>query len=300
MLLSSNYKNAYAVLNRHANRIRGPELSFAVHIWGGNPVHDRSAIHKHSSYWFGYVLAGQGRYISEEGVFPLTAGTIFCSRPHEWRHIVSERKMSLLWVSFDIEDADASRSAFSGVVARGFHSLTGAGNRIRSDAGNSPAAKLWEALWTQAEQFRPFDVPVLVSMAYALLLSLANMFGGTAANEETGESSDHKISSIVLRQAKWFLAENVAFPLKLDDVARQLHISGRHLSRLFKEEEGLPFSAYVRRQRVDKAKRELIESDKSMEQIARDCGFVSVYYFTRVFTAETGLPPGRYRRRNQS
>lgn len=299
MLISSNYKNAYAVLNRYANRVSGPELSFTVHIWGANPLHDRSAIHKHSSYWFGYVLAGQGRYIAEEGVFPLTAGAIFFSRPHEWRHIVSERKMSLLWVSFDIENIDAERSAPAEAIIRRFRNFTGTQSRIRSDAGNSPSAKLWEALWAQAEQFRPSHVPVLTGMAYALLLSLANMFGNHMPDEEDVGSSEHKISSIVLRQAKWFLAENFSFPLKLDDVARQLHISGRHLSRLFREEEGMPFSSYLRRQRVDKAKRELAESDKSMEQISKECGFVSIHYFSRVFTAETGVPPGRYRRRNQ-
>ncbi|WP_246131933.1 helix-turn-helix domain-containing protein [Paenibacillus hemerocallicola] len=34
----------------------------------------------------------------------------------------------------------------------------------------------------------------------------------------------------------------------------------------------------------------------ALEQIAEECGFGNVYYFTRVFTKEYGMPPGKYPR----
>ncbi|WP_167859612.1 helix-turn-helix transcriptional regulator [Paenibacillus cymbidii] len=294
MLLSSGYKNAYAVLNRYASRVSGPELSFAVHFWGANPVHTVNSIHKHSSFWVGYVLSGQGRYSEQEFASPLAAGTIFCSRPHISRQIVSERGLSILWVSFQVAEEDS----LAETLVHAFRRLGETKRIVRADAGNTPTAKLWEALWTQAERFQPADAPLLSAVAYALLLSFAQLFGEVRSEEGEGEGAGLSMSSVLLRQAKWFMAENVSFPLRLEDVARQLHISGRHLSRLFAEADGLSFSAYLRRLRIDLAIRDLIGTDKPLETIAQECGFVSIYYFTRVFTAETGLPPGRYRKQH--
>jgi AraC-like DNA-binding protein len=47
--------------------------------------------------------------------------------------------------------------------------------------------------------------------------------------------------------------------------------------------------------RLEEAKIKLIHSNHSIEQIALDCGFNSLYYFSRIFKKRVGCTPSRYR-----
>lgn len=295
MLISTHYKQASATLNRHVTRVAGPLASFDVPFWGANPMHVRNSIHRHSAFWIGYVVAGQGSYIEDEGASPLAPGTIFCSRPGVWRQIRSDSGLSLLWVSFLIEEAASSEAAVAP-----FRRLETTTDFIRANAGSTPTAKMWEALWTQAEQLPSAYASVLENMAYALLMSFAQLFGEVRAADSTEGGLRAESSSLLLRQAKWFIADNLSLPLRLEEVAKHLHVSGRHLSRLFAEEDGLSFSGYLRKLRMDKTLRDLAETDLPLEQIARNNGFGNIHYLTRVCKAEAGLPPGQYRRRHRS
>jgi transcriptional regulator GlxA family with amidase domain len=47
--------------------------------------------------------------------------------------------------------------------------------------------------------------------------------------------------------------------------------------------------------RVEAARRELERSEKSIEQIARNCGFVSADLMRKAFVRVVGTTPARYR-----
>ncbi|MDF2720823.1 MAG: hypothetical protein K0Q59_498 [Paenibacillus sp.] len=290
MFLSTQHSYASAVLNQYASRVNGPLASFDVPIWGANPRHLRNSIHRHSAFWFGYVLSGQGSYVEEDRALALVPGAIFCSRPGVWRQITSDSGLSLLWVSFRVEESASSEAAIEP-----FRYLETTTEFIRYNADATPTAKLWEAIWLQAEQLPLPYISVLNPMAYALLMSFVQLFGETRASNPTDASLRQEKSSVLLRQARWFIADNLSLSLKLEEVAHHLHVSGRHLSRLFMNEEGLSFSGYLRKLRMEKAYRDLAGTDMPLDHIARECGFGNIYYFTRVFKSETGLPPGQYR-----
>ncbi|WP_169744087.1 AraC family transcriptional regulator [Paenibacillus wynnii] len=49
--------------------------------------------------------------------------------------------------------------------------------------------------------------------------------------------------------------------------------------------------------RLEEAKVRLINSNDSVEKISLECGFNSIYYFSRIFKKRVGCPPGYYRNR---
>jgi AraC-like DNA-binding protein len=55
-------------------------------------------------------------------------------------------------------------------------------------------------------------------------------------------------------------------------------------------------SEYVRKLRVEKARKELLTTDKPLSTIAFDAGFSDQAHFSRVFKELTGLTPGAFRR----
>jgi len=86
--------------------------------------------------------------------------------------------------------------------------------------------------------------------------------------------------------------------MHLTDVAEHVGVSAAHLRRLFHAVYGVPPISYLQQMRVQQAKRQLIETDQSIEKIAGNCGFCNAYYFSRVFKSLTGTPPSIYRLEN--
>jgi len=48
--------------------------------------------------------------------------------------------------------------------------------------------------------------------------------------------------------------------------------------------------------RINEAKIMLISTDKTIEQIAYECGFSSLYYFSKIFKERSGVSPRKYRK----
>lgn len=68
------------------------------------------------------------------------------------------------------------------------------------------------------------------------------------------------------------------------------------LRRAFRRIYGLPPHRYLLQRRCAEARRLLITSDEPIEALARLLGYNDVFYFTRQFTALTGLSPAAFRR----
>ncbi len=86
-------------------------------------------------------------------------------------------------------------------------------------------------------------------------------------------------------------------PLSLADVAAASGLSPFHFSRLFTAACGESVMAYVRRRRLARAARRLAEDPRtSLVELAFDSGFESQQAFTRAFTRQFGVSPGRFRR----
>jgi transcriptional regulator GlxA family with amidase domain len=73
-------------------------------------------------------------------------------------------------------------------------------------------------------------------------------------------------------------------------------MSPSQLSRRFKGALGTNPAEYRTQCRVQEARRLLLETAMSVEEIAEACGFENGFYFSRVFTRETGQPPSRFRK----
>ena len=67
-------------------------------------------------------------------------------------------------------------------------------------------------------------------------------------------------------------------------------------THLFKDTLGIPPLKYLIKKRISLAKKLLAETDKSIGDVAKACGYVDVAYFCRVFKNVEGVTPLAYRR----
>ncbi len=83
--------------------------------------------------------------------------------------------------------------------------------------------------------------------------------------------------------------------LRLEHLAQLLDMSQFHFSRLFKQSIGSSPYHYLIQQRVERAKQFLKQSDRSIVEIALECGFSSHSHLSRQFRQVTGMTPKAYR-----
>lgn len=80
----------------------------------------------------------------------------------------------------------------------------------------------------------------------------------------------------------------------VDAIAVLTGISRIHVNRKLKAEGSPSPSALIRERRMRMAKEMLLRGDKTMAQIAGECGFRSPSYFTTAFKDYTGLTPSEF------
>ena len=87
------------------------------------------------------------------------------------------------------------------------------------------------------------------------------------------------------------MREHYQEELKLAEVANMFGYSDAYLSRMFQKYANVNFKTYLQDIRMTYAYRELLNTDKTISQIALDNGFSSSRAFTREFQMSYGLLP---------
>lgn len=73
-----------------------------------------------------------------------------------------------------------------------------------------------------------------------------------------------------------------------------------HVGRTFRRFRGCSMSTYIRRLRLEQARDHLLQSERSLTEIATLLGFADHSHFSRVFKGEMGVSPREFRRLQQS
>ena len=103
-----------------------------------------------------------------------------------------------------------------------------------------------------------------------------------------------------IKQLRAHIAENLASPITLEDLAAMCRLSVSHFSRAFKTSFGEPPHSYIMRQRIEEAKRLMLEREESLSQIALACGFADQSHFCRSFRRAESDSPNFWRRLHAS
>lgn len=90
-----------------------------------------------------------------------------------------------------------------------------------------------------------------------------------------------------------YIHENLSTKITLQDIGKLTFFSPVYCDTLFKQETGKSIIDYVLDERINEAKKLLLEG-VPLKQIAENVGFSDYNYFARVFKKRTGYTPTRY------
>ncbi|WP_421155099.1 AraC family transcriptional regulator [Peribacillus simplex] len=287
----NEYTAGKMALNQYVHRLEHNGASFYVHYWGVMPAHYDNLLHKHSFFEVCFVVDGEGEYIDDDCTYPLQKNTMFFSKPDVLHQIKSESGLSLLYVAFELIESESSDEWIK--IMEETKQCPEVIMNLKEDK-DTMAALIWKSLLIQATKTeQAFFEEMLKNLAYSLILSLVQTFVSHSHNDN--QHTFPKTASSLFNIAKLYIKDNLTQPLKLTDAASHLHISGRHLSRIFVLESGVSYSEFVQNERIQRAATLLKTTDLSIKDISEETGFKNIHYFTRVFTSAMGSSPGRFR-----
>lgn len=121
-----------------------------------------------------------------------------------------------------------------------------------------------------------------------------------AQNLVVRESTDFfAVDDELIAKALAYIAAKSHLEIGPDDVAEAVRTHPRTLQRHFRKLLGRPIATEIRRVRIERAKRELSQSNNPLAQIARDVGFGKAMRMYEVFQRELGIAPSEYRRKRR-
>lgn len=250
--------------------------------------------HRHPEAELTWILEGEGLRYAGDSVEPFQAGD-FCligpHLPHAWLSTkpgASRRARSLV-VQFD--------PAIFGPRLLELPELARVSRLLRRAARGVCFGRDLGGQMREKITARRAGLPRLT----ALLEILDELAGATGARplslaawtQDRPPDSDPRLGR-VLRHLNDHAHESVAQA----QVAKLLHMSPPAFSRFFRRTMGRTFQAYLTDMRLSLACRQLLETERTVSEIAYASGFGNLSNFNRSFRLRRGLAPRDFRRRS--
>lgn len=139
-----------------------------------------------------------------------------------------------------------------------------------------------------------FYVSRSASLVVAILIDLYR------SHPEAFPTRSHTGVSTAVINAQRYINDHYKDTIHLQDIAQQNFMSRHALSSAFKDIVGTSFKDYLISFRLTEAKKLLITTDLSVEEIAEAIGYVNVNNFVQIFKKKEALTPLQYRKKTTS
>lgn len=166
-----------------------------------------------------------------------------------------------------------------------------------ADLRNDRIVDLIARMFTEANEQSEFHQLAIKNALSDILLSLLRYYKTHTRPARNGARA-RRDDFERLRTVIQFLQQNFGTKIALADAARVAGMSACYFCKFFKRNAGMTFTNFLLRTRIDKAKELLIQSPKTVIEIAFDVGFENHSYFDRIFKRFVQCSPTQFRKRS--
>ena len=118
----------------------------------------------------------------------------------------------------------------------------------------------------------------------------------TTAMTIAKRSLEDSVKDDPLSRVMTYMQHHMAENITVEELADLIYVSKSYLSRHFKQETGMSLIEYLRLVRINAAKRLLVSTDTTIEEISSIIGYNSSKYFSRAFKTCTGMAPSDFKK----
>ncbi len=246
--------------------------------------------HYHPEYELTLITKGNGKRIVGDSHENFIKGDLVLTGaglPHTWASEPFKSSASAVVIQFSEEFIQNFTRYPEGNSIRELLSNSATGLFFNCKS-NSPLIKLIEELPQKNKIFRITSLlEILHQLASEESIPLSsNLY--SAARSQQNENRINKVCS--------FIQDHSSESLSVGQAAEMIHLSKSAFCKFFKRVMKTSFSDYVNEIRIANACYLLVESDKTIREIALETGFESLTYFNRVFLKKKNKTPGSFRK----
>lgn len=213
-------------------------------------------------YLIHYVVKGQGLFQTAGREYTVRPGMIFIINRGErtFYQADGQNPWEYIWIGFD------------GALSEAFGQLP-------------PVVQLSSSLFFEMREARHLQNTKAEFLTAKLFMLYSALF----------ESQEASIS--YAKQVADFIENNYMKRIYIEEIARNLKIDRRYLSKLFRAEYGVSLQQYIIDLKMRKAS-ELLLGGYQVKEVADMVGYEDAFNFSKIFKKNTGFTPSGFKRYN--
>lgn len=155
--------------------------------------------------------------------------------------------------------------------------------------------QIGRAIVGELECESPVSRMLIDCLRNSLSVHLLKNYSNITPNKLRLESSRGVLDQNRFSKIRDYVMNNLDRSISLDELAGQACLSPFHFARAFKATVGMTPQNFILCEKLDLAKRLMLDRQYSLSEIAFSTGFSTQAHFTRAFKRSIGLTPGAYR-----
>ena len=248
--------------------------------------------HYHDSYEIYYLTAGTRRQFVDHKIYDIRKGDLILI-PRRVIHkttAIDRNRHTRYLLSFSEEFA---RDVCAGQADAVLDGVFSAVKLTVPEAQRDYVLELFDriSLESGTAATDPLSRIMVKSCVSQLLVFICRCNRKRPAEEQVEAIPEEKI-----QQAAKYICDHFRRPLSLEEVASQVYMSQTYFSKKFRKVTGMNFREYLLSVRIRAADELLLETNRSVSDIAAECGFGDANYFGDVFKKMMGVSPMKYRK----
>lgn len=248
--------------------------------------------HWHSYFEITCVRKGSGSYFVDGREYTMDEGDIIIFNnvePHGWKLLGED--MHLLVMIFSPEFVAEKLSVFDYEYLKPFVERgSNFKNRIgKEEAVSHEIRKGIREIYTEWEEKKEGYPLMIKANVLRILTILIRAYQDESKSDEMLKEKKNAMKR--LEQAFAYIDAHYCEKITLDEVAAAAYMSANYFSAYFRKVADISFSDYVTRLRIAHARELLRETERSVTDIALECGFNNISNFYRLYKKNVGKPP---------
>lgn len=106
------------------------------------------------------------------------------------------------------------------------------------------------------------------------------------------------VERVEITKAKRHIENHWLEEFRISEVAKAVHLSAAHFSRMFKQQTGMTAHSYYMMIKMEKVKEKLLDANLSVEGAFSMCGLNYHGYYAKLFKDHVGISPQEYRKQS--
>ncbi len=232
-----------------------------------------SQLHWHDNLEILNCIDGEGTVIIDSKPMSITKGTTVIINPGSSHHIISDSLVT--YHCFIVDYNFLTQTA----------GIPEEHNFIASVCDEKLYNHLNNAMAEYTEKRLGYDIAVKAEILNALSILY-----------RISPNNIQKTDNTYIKNAIRYIKNNFNKDISLEDIANSASLSKYYFTRLFKNYTNCTVNEYIRNVRCREAEYLLSHSSLSVSEIATQCGFNDISYFTKVFKERTGVLPSEIKK----